>query len=239
MRDALGDVQSVLVLGGRSDIALGDRAAPRRAARPHRRARRPPPRRARGRAPRRCARPGATTVEVGARSTPTTTDTHAAFVDDLFDRFGDFDVVLVAFGVLGDQAEAEHDAAAALDIARVNYLGAVSVAVPVAHRLRAQGHGTHRGAVVGRRRAGPALELRLRLVEGRDRRASSRASATASSAPACTCMVVRPGFVHTKMTEGLERGAAVDDAPTRSPTRSSPASRAGARPSGCPARCAT
>ena len=94
----------------------------------------------------------------------------ARSIDDCFDRFGDFDVVLLAFGVLGDQAEAEHDAAAALEIARVNYLGTVSVAVPVRQRLQAAGPRDDRGAVVGRGRARPPLELRVRLVEGRDGR---------------------------------------------------------------------
>jgi NADP-dependent 3-hydroxy acid dehydrogenase YdfG len=61
---------------------------------------------------------------------------------ETFDRFGDFDLVLVAFGVLGDQALAEQDAAAALEIVQTNYSGAVSVSVPLAARLREQGHGT-------------------------------------------------------------------------------------------------
>ena len=44
--------------------------------------------------------------------------------------------------MLGDQEEAEHDSDAAVDIAAVNYVGAVSVDVPLAQRMRAQGHGT-------------------------------------------------------------------------------------------------
>ena len=64
-----------------------------------------------------------------------------AFVRSTFDRFGDFDVVLVAFGVLGDQERAEHDAGEALDIVQTNYTGVVSVTVPLVERLRAQGRG--------------------------------------------------------------------------------------------------
>ena len=67
---------------------------------------------------------------------------HEAFVRTTFDRFGDFDLVLVAFGVLGDQERAEHDPAAALEIVQTNYTGVVSVTVPLVERLRTQGHGT-------------------------------------------------------------------------------------------------
>ena len=59
-----------------------------------------------------------------------------------FDRFGDFDLVLVAFGVLGDQERAERDASEALDIVQTNYAGVVSVTVPLANRMKAQGHGS-------------------------------------------------------------------------------------------------
>ena len=70
------------------------------------------------------------------------TEGHDAFVDDVFNRHGDFDLVLLAFGVLGDQDEAERDTEAALAVLRTNFVGAASVALPVARRLRAQGHGT-------------------------------------------------------------------------------------------------
>ena len=60
----------------------------------------------------------------------------------MFERVGDIDLALLAFGVLGDQEEAEHDGRAAVDIAEVNYSGSVSVAVPLAQRMRTQGHGT-------------------------------------------------------------------------------------------------
>ena len=67
--------------------------------------------------------------------------THEQFVESTFARFGDFDVVLVAFGVLGDQPRAETDAAAALEIVQTNFTGVVSVTVPLVERLEEQGHG--------------------------------------------------------------------------------------------------
>ena len=46
-------------------------------------------------------------------------------------------------------------------------------------------------------------------------------------------MIVRPGFVHTKMTDGHGRRLRCRPPPKRSPTRSCAASPAAARRSGC------
>ena len=164
MKDALGSVQSVLVLGGGSDIAVATlRELVQRRARTIVLAGRDPD--ALGRRPTSCAPPGATTVETSTFDARDTAS-HDAFVADVFERFGDIDLALLAFGVLGDQEEAELDGRAAVDIAEVNYVGAVSVTVPLAQRMRTQGHGTivAMSSVAGRART--AVELRLRVVEG-------------------------------------------------------------------------
>jgi len=201
VRDALGNVQSVLVLGGGSDIALSTvRRLVDRRARTIVLAAHHPDALTDAAADLRAA--GATTVEVVPFDADATVG-HTALIDDLFDRFGDFDVVLIAFGVLGDQAEAEHDAAAALDIARINYLGTISVAVPVAQRLTAQGHGT----IVALSSVAGERARRSNFVYG-----SSKAGMDAFLqglgdslvGTGVRVMIVRPGFVHTKMTEGLE-----------------------------------
>ena len=201
MRDALGNVQSVLVLGGGSDIALATvhRLVERRArtvvlAAHH------PDRLVDAADALRAA--GATTVEVVPFDADAT-DTHSALVDDLFDRFGDFDVVLVAFGVLGDQAQAEQDVAAALEIARVNYLGTVSVAVPVAHRLRAQGHGT----IVALSSVAGERVRRSNFVYGSSKAGMDgflQGLGDSLVGSGVKVLVVRPGFVRSKMTEGMD-----------------------------------
>lgn len=199
MTDALGSPQSVLVLGGGSEIGL---AVVRRLV----------ARRARtvvlaGREPERLKPAadellglGATTVEVVAFDALEAAG-HDRFVDEVFDRHGDLDLVLLAFGVLGDQEEAERDTGAALEVVRTNFLGAVSVALPVARRLRAQGHGT---LVVLSSVAGERAR-RANFVYG-----SSKAGLDAFAqglgdslvGTGARVMVVRPGFVHTKMTAG-------------------------------------
>jgi decaprenylphospho-beta-D-erythro-pentofuranosid-2-ulose 2-reductase len=201
VRDALGNVQSVLVLGGGSDIALATvhRLVERRArtvvlAAHH------PDRLVDAADALRAA--GATTVEVVPFDADAT-DTHSALVDDLFDRFGDFDVVLVAFGVLGDQAQAEQDVAAALEIARVNYLGTVSVAVPVAHRLRAQGHGT----IVALSSVAGERVRRSNFVYGSSKAGMDgflQGLGDSLVGSGVKVLVVRPGFVRSKMTEGMD-----------------------------------
>ena len=51
------------------------------------------------------------------------------------------DGVMVCFGEMGDQDDAEHDPAAALAIVNINYAGAVSLLTVAADRLERQGHG--------------------------------------------------------------------------------------------------
>ncbi|HEV2308878.1 MAG TPA: decaprenylphospho-beta-D-erythro-pentofuranosid-2-ulose 2-reductase [Acidimicrobiia bacterium] len=201
MRDGLGAVQSALVFGGTSDIA---EATLRRLV--ERRTRRivlagrdvdrlgeiAEDLRARG----------ATLVECVPFDALDTT-THEAVVDDVFDRVGDIDLVLVAFGVLGEQADAEQRAAAAVDVARVNYLGAVSVLTPTAERLRSQGHGAIvvLSSVAGER-ARESNYVYGSTKAGLDAFAQGLSDRLAGTG--VSVMIVRPGFVHTKMTTGLK-----------------------------------
>jgi decaprenylphospho-beta-D-erythro-pentofuranosid-2-ulose 2-reductase len=137
--DALGDPQAVLVLGGSSEIALATvKALPRGRLRRVVLAGRPSP--ALDAAQAELAGAGIAGV-VAEAFDATDTASHGAFVDGVF-AAGDIDVVLLAFGVLGDQAEAEADPDVAVQIATTNYTGAVSAGLHVARRLRQQGHGT-------------------------------------------------------------------------------------------------
>jgi decaprenylphospho-beta-D-erythro-pentofuranosid-2-ulose 2-reductase len=55
---------------------------------------------------------------------------------------GDIDVVLLAFGILGDQAHDEREPARAVRVAQTNYTGAVSAGLVAARALQTQGHGS-------------------------------------------------------------------------------------------------
>ena len=201
MQDALGAVQSVLVLGGGSDIARATlrKLVTRRARTVVLAVRDPESVELTARELRAL---GATTVEVvpfDARDTAQ----HVTFVDEVFDRFGDIDLALLAFGVLGDQEEAERNAAAAVDIATTNYVGMVSTAVPIVGRMREQGHGT----IVALSSVAGERARKSNFIYG-----SSKAGMDAFFqglgdslvGTGVRVMIVRPGFVHTKMTTGMD-----------------------------------
>jgi decaprenylphospho-beta-D-erythro-pentofuranosid-2-ulose 2-reductase len=201
VKDALGKVQSVLVLGGTSEIGI---AIARKLA-----AGRAPKIVLAARKPESCDGAASELRAAGASSVDAVafdgTDfaSHEAFVRDTFDRFGDFDVVVIAFGVLGDQERAEHDPAEALEIVQTNYTGVVSVSVPLVERLKAQGHGS---LVLLSSVAGERVR-RSNFVYGSSKAGvdgyfQGVAAALAGSGVKVT--IVRPGFVHTKMTEGLK-----------------------------------
>lgn len=201
MRDALGAVQSVLVLGGNSEIALATvRSLIAGRCRTVVLAVRDPASAAETVAELR--RLGATTVETVAFDA-TDPASHQGVVDDCFDRFGDLDLVISAFGVLGDQAAFDADPASAAEAVMVNYAGAVSSGLAVAERLRRQGHGTLLvlSSVAGVR------ARRDNYVYGSSKAgldAFTQGLGDALIGTGARTVVVRPGFVHTKMTTGMD-----------------------------------
>jgi decaprenylphospho-beta-D-erythro-pentofuranosid-2-ulose 2-reductase len=166
---------SKVILGGRDTTAMAGAIEPLRAA-------------------------GAREVEL-VEFDAAATGSHEQFIDQVFDHDGDIDAVLIAFGVLGDQLAMEDDAPAAVDLIAVNFTGAVSVAIPIVRRLRRQGHGY--------------LAVLSSVAAERPRRANFIYASTKAGLDAffqglsdslvgtgIEVLVVRPGFVHTKMTAG-------------------------------------
>ncbi|MFE9373541.1 decaprenylphospho-beta-D-erythro-pentofuranosid-2-ulose 2-reductase [Streptomyces sp. NPDC006711] len=198
MKDAFGTPQSLLVLGGTSEIALAT-------------ARRLVARRTR-------------TVWLAGRSSPAL-DSAAAGLRRLgadvrtldFDALdcaahevalgkvfaeGDIDMVLLAFGVLGDQTRDESEPMAAVRVAGTNYTGAVSAGLICAKALQAQGHGS---LVVLSSVAGERAR-RGNFIYGSSKAgldAFAQGLGDALHGSGVHVMVVRPGFVRTKMTAGL------------------------------------
>jgi len=199
MKDAFGSVQSVLVLGGASEIALATaRRLAQRRARTIVLAGRDTTRMQSAADELRAA--GVDRVEV-VPFDALRTDEHQRFVDEMWARHGEFDLVLLAFGVLGDQERDERDAVAALQVLDVNFRGAVSVGIPLAQKLRAQGHGCIAvlSSVAGER------ARRANFVYGASKAgldAFFQGLADSLVGSGAQVMVVRPGFVHTRMTEG-------------------------------------
>jgi decaprenylphospho-beta-D-erythro-pentofuranosid-2-ulose 2-reductase len=130
------------------------------------------------------------------------TESHPGFVDRLTAAHGDLDVVIVAFGQLGSQAEFDDDPAAAVRVAHVNYTGAMSASLAVAAIMRRQGHGhlTILSSVAGER-ARAANYVYGSTKAGLDAFAQGLGDSLHRSGVRVT--VVRPGFVHSRMTRGM------------------------------------
>lgn len=199
MNDALDQPQAVLVLGGTSEIALATvRALPRQRLRRVVLAARPSAARdAAVEALTADGIPGVTAVDFEASAVAE----HGALVDAIFDA-GDIDITLLAFGMLGDQLAAEADPELAVEMATTNYTGAVSVGLHVAQRLRNQGHGS---LVVFSSVAGDRAR-RSNFIYGSTKAgldAFAQGLGDALHGTGAHVLVVRPGFVRTKMTEGM------------------------------------
>lgn len=198
MKDAFGAPQSLLVLGGTSEIGLA--TARRLIARRTRvvwLAGRPSPALAAAADSLRALGAVVHTVPFDALDT----ESHEERLGKLFTE-GDIDMVLLAFGVLGDQARDESDPLAAVRVAQTNYTGAVSAGLVCAQALQAQGHGS---LVVLSSVAGERAR-RANFIYGSSKAgldAFAQGLGDAMHGTGVQVMVVRPGFVRSKMTEGL------------------------------------
>lgn len=201
MRDALGEVQSVLVLGGGSDIG---RAVCLRLIQ------------GRTRTVILAGRPedgmesvaadlvaaGATTVEI-VHWDATDVQSHAKVIGEVFEQFGDIDLVYAPAGILGSQEAFEADPAFAAAAVQINFGGLVSASLVVAERLKAQGHGVLiLMSTVAGLRARKDNFVYGSTKAGLD--AFGQGLGDSLVGTGVKVMVVRPGFVHTKMTEGMK-----------------------------------
>ncbi|MGW1462984.1 decaprenylphospho-beta-D-erythro-pentofuranosid-2-ulose 2-reductase [Streptomyces sp. NPDC001493] len=199
MKDAFGAPQSLLVLGGTSEIGL---ATARRLIA------------LRTRTVRLAGRPSAaleaaadelralgaqvSTVEFDALDP----ESHAPGLGKVFAE-GDVDMVLLAFGIAGDQARDEEDPAAAALVARTNYAGAVSAGLVCAGALQAQGH----GSLVVLSSVAAERARREDFIYGSSKAGLdvfAQGLGDALHGSGVQVLVVRPGFVRTARTAGQQ-----------------------------------
>jgi len=198
MIDALGRPQSLLLLGGTSEIALAVARAWADARPVVTLAARPGERRDAAAADLRAAGLEVHEVDFEAEDTASHPEVIEAVAAER-----DIDVALVAFGVLGDEEQAWTDHDAAVHLAQVNYTAAVSVGVALGAVVRRQGH----GSIVALSSVAGERVRRSNFVYG-----SSKAGmdgfylglGEALREYGGNVLVVRPGFVHTRMTEGRD-----------------------------------
>ncbi len=127
---------------------------------------------------------------------------HEQAVASAFAAAGGFDVVVIAVGRLGGQAGLDADPPESIEVMRVTFLGAGSLMLHCLAQMRARGAGTLivlSSVAAERPRAGNALYGAAKA--GLDALAHGLADTLAGSG--VRVLVVRPGFVHTRMTAGL------------------------------------
>src|ERR1700685_1568033 len=139
MLDAVGNPQTILLLGGTSEIGLAicERYLRTAAARIVRAAMPDDPGRDDAVAQMKAA--GARSVEL-IDFEATDSESHPKTIEQAFAN-GDVDVAIVAFGILGDAEELWQNQRKAVLAAEINYTAAVSVGVLLGEKMRAEGFG--------------------------------------------------------------------------------------------------
>lgn len=131
---------------------------------------------------------------------------HAGALDSAFAFLGQVDIVLIAHGHLPDQRRCEADAREAVAAMEVNALSVISMLTELANRMERQGTGTLAviGSVAGDRGRqsnyvyGAAKAMVDVFLQGLRNRLH---------ASGVHVLCIKPGFVDTRMTAALRKGA--------------------------------
>jgi short-subunit dehydrogenase len=129
-------------------------------------------------------------------------DSHGPLIAAVIADHGPIDTAVLAFGILGDQARAETDAAHAVAVVHTDYVAQVSLLTHLAAAMRAAGRGS---LVVFSSVAGVRVR-RANYVYGSakaglDGFASGLADALHGTG--VRLLIARPGFVIGRMTQGM------------------------------------
>ncbi len=154
-----------------------------------------------------CAR--VETLALEARETASHRETIARGVEVL----GEVDIVILAVGLLGERGGLPQDVAGAVEVLEVNVAGAGSLLLESARALASQGRGTLvvlSSVAAERARASNAVYCASKA--GID--ALGQGISDALETTGARVMVVRPGFVKTRMTRGLPVPALATDPET-------------------------
>jgi len=128
-------------------------------------------------------------------------DTHQAVLDKAF-GFGPVDLVISAAGILAGQDVLDDDPLRAGVLVETNFTGHVTTLLAAAARLRAQGHGT----IVVLSSVAAVRPRRANFVYGAAKAgldAFARGLADSLHGSGVRVLLVRPGFVIGRMTQGM------------------------------------
>src|SRR5580693_3055616 len=195
--DAVGNPQTILLLGGTSEIGLAicDRYLQNAHARIVLAAMPDDPGRDDAVAQMKAA--GARSVEL-IDFEALHTDTHPKVIQQAF-ADGDVDVAIVAFGLLGDAEELWQNQRKAVQIAEINYTAAISMGVLLGEKMRAQGF----GQIIAMSSAAGERVRRSNFVYGSTKAGLDGFYLGLSEALrqyGVRVLVIRPGQVRTRMS---------------------------------------
>lgn len=127
---------------------------------------------------------------------------HGPLVDALIAEHGPIGTAVLAFGILGDQSRAEHDAAHAVAIVHTDYVAQVSLLTHLATAMRA----AQRGSLVVFSSVAGVRVRRANYVYGSAKAGLdgfANGLADALHGTGVRLLIARPGFVIGRMTEGM------------------------------------
>lgn len=128
---------------------------------------------------------------------------HGPLVDKLVTEHGPVGTAVLAFGILGDQARAEADAAHAVAVVQTDYVAQVGLLTHLSAAMRA----ADRGALVVFSSIAGVRGRRANYVYGSAKAgldAFANGLADALHGGGVRLLVVRPGFVIGRMTQGMD-----------------------------------
>jgi short-subunit dehydrogenase len=128
---------------------------------------------------------------------------HGPLVDKLIAEFGAIGTAVLAFGILGDQTRAETDPAHAVAIVHTDYIAQISLLTLLATAMRDAG----RGSIVVFSSVAGVRVRRANYVYGSAKAGLDGFASGLSDALHGTrvrLLIVRPGFVIGRMTEGMD-----------------------------------
>lgn len=201
MINATGNPQTILLLGGTSEIGLAIvheylSTAPARIILAGL-----PGRQERDQAVADLLAAGATSVE-GVDFDALDFPSHPAVIDHAW-TWGDVDVAIVAWGLLGDAEELWQNQASIVDFVGVNYTGAVSIGVLLGQKMKAQGH----GQIIAMSSAAGQRVRRSNFVYGSTKAGLDGFYLNLGQALepfGVKVLIVRPGMVRTRMSAHMK-----------------------------------
>lgn len=128
---------------------------------------------------------------------------HGPLVEKLVGEYGAIGTAVLAFGILGDQSRAEADPAHAVAIVHTDYVAHVSLLTLLACSMREAG----RGALVVFSSVAGVRVRRANYVYGSAKAGLDGFASGLSDAlfgTGVSLLIVRPGFVIGRMTEGMD-----------------------------------